>query len=97
MLPSHFEGWGLTGVEAMACGAALVVTNNGGSADDAFDGKTALVAEPGDVDGLATAAERLLTDQTLRLSLAAEGHSFVQRFTWESAADALERLLTSRS
>jgi glycosyltransferase involved in cell wall biosynthesis len=95
MLPSHFEGWGLPGVEAMACGAALVVTDNGGSSDYAFDDVTALVVAPGDVEGLAAAAERLLVDRFLRLRLAEEGRRFVQRFDWDSAGDALENLLQS--
>ena len=30
MVPSQYEGWGLPGSEAMACGAALVSTDNGG-------------------------------------------------------------------
>jgi glycosyltransferase involved in cell wall biosynthesis len=30
VVPSHYEGWGLPGSEAMACGAALVSTDNGG-------------------------------------------------------------------
>ncbi len=52
---SHYEGFGFTAVEGMACGAALVTTDNGGSRDYAFHGETALVVPPGDVDGLAEA------------------------------------------
>ena len=46
---SWVEGFGLTNVEAMACGAALVTTDNGGSRDYALHGETALVAPCGDV------------------------------------------------
>ena len=45
---SEFEGFGYTPVEAMACGAALVTTDNGGSRDYGLDEVTALVAPTGD-------------------------------------------------
>ncbi|WP_428374966.1 glycosyltransferase family 4 protein [Lichenicoccus sp.] len=89
MVPSHFEGWGLPGVEALACGAALVTTDNGGCMDYARDGQTAIVVPPRNPPALADGVIRLLTDTTYRLRLAQAGHEFVQRFTWD---DAVERL-----
>jgi glycosyltransferase involved in cell wall biosynthesis len=79
----------------MACGTALVVTDNGGSADYAFDGETALVVPPGNIPAIVAAVERLLTDHELKLRLSKDGHRFVQRFRWESAGDKLEQLLRS--
>jgi glycosyltransferase involved in cell wall biosynthesis len=93
MLPSHFEGWGLTGVEAMACGAALVTADNGGCRDYAIDGQTALVVPPRQPDMLAAAIDRLFADTDLRLRLAREGHAFVQKYTWAEAGDRLDGLL----
>jgi glycosyltransferase involved in cell wall biosynthesis len=93
LLPSHFEGWGLTGVEAMACGAALVVADNGGSRDYAFDGETAIVVKPGRPDQIFSAVDRLFTNHVLRLQLANSGRSYVQRFSWEAASKTLEALL----
>jgi glycosyltransferase involved in cell wall biosynthesis len=93
LLPSHYEGWGLPGVEAMACGAALVVTDNGGSRDYAIDEETALVVPPRRPDLMAAAVARLFDDTPLRLRLARQGHQYVQRYTWDDAADRLEALL----
>jgi glycosyltransferase involved in cell wall biosynthesis len=93
MLPSHFEGWGLPGVEAMACGAALVTTDNGGCRDYALDGQTALVVPPGVPEQMADAVARLIEDAALRLRLARAGNDFVQRYSWPEAADRLEALL----
>lgn len=95
MLPSHFEGWGLTGVEALACGAALVVTENGGSQDYAFDRRTALVVKPQDPVGLADAISELFGNENLRLKIAREGHQFVQRFTWAESGSELNALLSA--
>ncbi|MHA5130468.1 glycosyltransferase family 4 protein [Oenococcus oeni] len=41
LLPSIYEGWGLTGMEAMACGATLVASDIGGIQDYAIDGVNA--------------------------------------------------------
>src|SRR5262249_7951880 len=85
--PSMYEGFGLTAVEAMACGCALVSTNNGGSRDYAIAGETALLADTGDVDGLAAGVERLLRDDGERRRIATNGQAHVQRFQWERAFD----------
>jgi glycosyltransferase involved in cell wall biosynthesis len=88
-----YEGFGLAPVEAMACGAALVTTDNGGADDYAVDGVTALVAPPLDVDALATRIIELLDDDGRRQEIAESGRSFVERFTWDVAAERLERFL----
>lgn len=92
---SVVEGFGLTPVEAMACGAALVTTDNGGSRDYAIDGETALVVPPGDAGAIADAAEALLRDEERRVRLAAAGERYVRRFTWERGTDRLEAYLRS--
>ena len=91
--PSIEEGFGLPALEAMACGAALVATDNGGSAEYAFDGETALVAPPGDAAALAERVVRLLDDDDLRVRLATAGGELARTFTWDASAERLERFL----
>jgi L-malate glycosyltransferase len=92
--PSYHEGFGYTAVEAMACGCALVTTDNGGSRDYAMDGETALVVPPGDPAALAGAAERLLRDDAQRARLADAGSALTRRrFDWDDTAALLERHL----
>lgn len=88
--PSVHEGFGYSAVEAMACGAALVTTDNGGSSDYAVPGETALVVPPRDVAAMASAVEDLLADPERRERLAAAGERYVRRFDWDLAAEALE-------
>jgi L-malate glycosyltransferase len=88
--PSYVEGFGFTAVEAMACGAALVTTANGGARDYAYDGDTALVRPVGDLRGLVAAVARLATDEPLRARLAAAGERHVRRFDWDLGAEVLE-------
>ncbi len=88
--PSMYEGFGFTAVEAMACGCALVSTDNGGSRDYALHEETALLAEPGDVDTLAAHVERLLIDDDERRRLATSGSEYVRRFDWDEGSAILE-------
>jgi len=90
---SVVEGFGLFGIEAMACGAALVTTDNGGSRDYAIDGETALVADQDDRDGLVDHVVALLRDDEQRIRIARTGQEFVQRFQWDRSAELLEQFL----
>jgi len=87
---SFFEGFGFTAVEAMACGCALVTTDNGGSSDYAIPEQSALVAPIGDSEKLARHVEALLRDHERRVTLAITGRDLVQAFRWDRAAEALE-------
>jgi len=93
VFPSHFEGWGLPGMEALACGAALVAADSVGIRDYACHEETALMVPRGRPDLLAVAIERLIEDRELRIRLAGQGEAKVRQFTWEPAVDALEALL----
>lgn len=91
--PSWVEGWGLTATEAMQCGAAACLTDNGGHREFAIDGETALLSPPKDPEAMAQNILRLVRDPDLRTGIATRGHAYVQRFTWERALDALESRL----
>jgi glycosyltransferase involved in cell wall biosynthesis len=93
LLPSAFEGWGLTAVEAMACGAAVVTTDNGGVDDFAVDGANALVVPPADPQALAAACTRLLDDAALRARLVDGGLRTARAMRWDPSVDALEEIL----
>ena len=97
VVPSLYEGWGLPGSEAMACGAALVSTDNGGVRAYAEHGKTALLTPVSRPDVLADAVSSLITDDDYRLQIAQAGYDHIQRFTWENASEALENCLLKGS
>lgn len=88
------EGYGLPSVEAMACGAALVTYDNGGSRDYAFHEKTALVAKRRDTDDLELQLERMVSDVELRHRIAKTGQRFVLSMpNWGVQTKELERIL----
>jgi glycosyltransferase involved in cell wall biosynthesis len=91
---SHYEGFGFPSAEAMACGAALVTTANGGSAEYAFHRATALVNARGDISGLASSVLRLLRLDEQRIRLARNGMEFVRaHLDWDAGARKLETFL----
>ena len=93
LCPSWDEGLGMPSMEAMACGAALVTFDNGGSRDYARDGDTAFVAPRRDVDGLVDRLVIAAEDATRRERIAAAGSSFVRSaFSWDTAVSRMEAL-----
>src|SRR5581483_2265915 len=84
---SHYEGWGLPGAEAMACGAALVSTDHGGVRAYASHGETALLSPAGEPEALAENIFRLVQDEALRIRIAEAGHDHIQEFTWGRAVN----------
>ncbi|MDE3088147.1 MAG: glycosyltransferase family 4 protein [Chloroflexota bacterium] len=86
VFPSLYEGFGLTPLEAMACGAP-VVCSNAASLPEVV-GDAALLVNPRDVGEIAAAVERVLTDAALRAELGAKSIARAAQFTWERAARA---------
>jgi glycosyltransferase involved in cell wall biosynthesis len=84
--PSMKEGWGLTNIEANACGTAVLAANVPGLKDSVCDGKTGFLYRYGDLEDLAGKLERVLTDGALRESLEIGGLEWAKRFNWDSAA-----------
>lgn len=84
------EGFGLTNLEAMTCGAALVTTDCGGPEDYAEQEVTALVSPTKDADALLAAARRALDDDTLRTGIARAGRDRARGFTWERSGALME-------
>ena len=93
--PSLFQGFGLVGLEAMASGAACVLTDSGGAMEYARHDENALVVPPGDEKALATAIERLVEDRPLRDRLARAGLDTARSFTWKRSAGAFITFLRS--
>jgi glycosyltransferase involved in cell wall biosynthesis len=84
VFPSSYEGFGLTVLEAMACGAPTLTTafsSLGEVAGDAALTLTELAVEP-----FARELERLVSDAELRQDLRRRGLAHAQRFTWERCA-----------
>ena len=92
-LASPKEGWGLTNVEAEACGTPVVASNSPGIRESVRHGETGFLVPHGDVNALAAALGELAGSRTLVTSMGASARVFAETFTWERAAGATEEHL----
>ena len=89
-VPSRWqEPFGLTAVEAMACGAALLCSNRGGLAE--VSGEAAVPVDPDDPAQFAAAIVALAQDDTRRAALAAAGRERARVFDLPAVGPALDR------
>ena len=91
--PSEKEGWGLTVIEANACGTPCVAAAVPGLRDSVRDGETGLLVPVRDAHALAASLGRVLRDDALRARLAAGALAWAARFRWEDAAAAVGETL----
>ncbi len=92
--PSPKEGWGLTVIEAGACGTAVVAADSPGLRDSVRRDETGLLVPFGDDAALAGALARVLGDVKLRDALGVGGLAWSTRFTWpDCASRSLDAML----
>lgn len=91
--PSLYEGFGIPPLEAMACEVPTIVADNSSLPEVAGD--AALLVPATDVDALAAALERGLTDAEWRSGAIRAGRRQAERYTWEAAARSLLRAYES--
>jgi glycosyltransferase involved in cell wall biosynthesis len=87
VLPSWHEGFGLTCLEAMACGVPVVAARAGALPETCGD--AARYADPSDPDNIAEEVEAALDDDALRTA----GPAHAGQFTWERTVTGLDALL----
>ena len=86
VLPSRNEGWGLSLMEAMACGKPVVASRVGGVPELVRNGVDGILVEAADVRGLADAIIRLLRDKGLRKRMGRAGRERVKGYSWDATA-----------
>jgi glycosyltransferase involved in cell wall biosynthesis len=93
VLPARREGLGVSALEALAAGRAVVASKVGGLAEVVVDGECGLCVPPGDVAALARALEMLVEDRALCERLAAAGPARVASgFLAEQMVASYEKL-----
>jgi glycosyltransferase involved in cell wall biosynthesis len=86
------EGWGITNIEANACGTPVISANVPGLRDSVSVGESGLLYEYGNIAELAEQIYSVLTNQTLRTQLSEGAIRWAEKFTWDESA----RLMTAK-
>ena len=87
VVPSFHEGFGLTALEAMACGVPVVSSNRGSLPE--LVGDAALLVDPSDAGAMSRALVLALQDRATRDRLAAAGPARASAYSWDASARAL--------
>ena len=87
VLPSLFEGLGVSVLEAMAAGKAVIASRVGGLPELVIDSVTGLLVAPRDIEGLANAISKLAADRFLIREMGQRGRERLrENFTMEQTA-----------
>jgi glycosyltransferase involved in cell wall biosynthesis len=86
LYPSPREGWGISTIEAAACGTPVLASNSEGLRDAVRDGTTGFLIEHGNVDAWAARLTQMLTDHTLRQRMGAAARAWAAQFDWDNQA-----------
>jgi glycosyltransferase involved in cell wall biosynthesis len=92
---SVVEGWGLSVLEANACGTPCIAYDVAGLRDSVRDGVTGFLVGDGDVLGLAERVVAVLGDEELRRRLSENALEYAKQFTWDKTAQQFMKVIKS--
>jgi len=93
VMPSTWEGFGVSALEASAMALPVVASDIHGIPDVVVDGKTGMLVPPANPQALASALETLAADGAVRRTMGAAGRAFVERnYRWQDNARLMETL-----
>lgn len=85
MLPSFYEGFGLTILEGQACGTPVITSSV--SSMPEVGGEGALYVNPYNMEDITQAIKKVLQDENLQKKLIERGFNNLKRFSWQRAAE----------
>jgi glycosyltransferase involved in cell wall biosynthesis len=92
-LASPKEGWGISNLEAAACGTPVIATNSPGIRESVIDGETGFLVPQEDTHAMAAAMRGIVVSRDLVDVLGSAARRFAETFTWErAAADTIAHL-----
>jgi len=93
LVASEKEGWGLTVMEAAACGVPTVSSDVPGLRDSIRHGETGLLVPHGLPEAMARAAVELLCDDERRFAFGRAARRWAENFSWDRVAEATASLI----
>lgn len=92
VVPSRYDSFSMVGLEAMACGVPLIITEECGLSSYLENGNGCFVVPFGDVAQLTSCISRLLSDAQLHNKMAAKAIIIAQRFSWKRVVNDYSKL-----
>lgn len=89
-IPSFYEGFGLVGLEAFACGAPVASSNTASLPEILGDG--AAYFDPRDAEQMARVMEEVLTDEKKRENLIKNGFERIKKYSWRRMAEKTHQI-----
>jgi len=83
------EGWGITNIEANACGTPVISANVPGLKDSVSEGLSGLLYKYGNINQLSSLLESILTDKELRNNLSEGSVQWATQFSWDNSANLM--------
>lgn len=93
VITSMKEGWGLSLIEANACGTPIIAYNIPGLKDSVKNGQTGLLVKSRDIKKLAKTIDKVLSDTELRKKLTENTTIWARNFDWDKASKQFLRLV----
>jgi glycosyltransferase involved in cell wall biosynthesis len=91
IVPSFYEGFGLTILEAMACGAPVIASSIA-VFREVFEG-AALFINPHDANEIANAMTKIIEDKPFTMALREQGLSHASKFSWDKSARKTQEII----
>lgn len=92
LMPSRSEGFGLTAIEAMACGCVMVASDTGGLPEVVRDGVCGLLHRTEDIADIAAKINALIGDEALYTQLRAQSLKEVGKYSFGRYAELIQNL-----
>jgi glycosyltransferase involved in cell wall biosynthesis len=93
IFPSPKEGWGITVIEAAACGTPSLASDSPGLRDSVCHSETGFLVPHGDITGMASRMLELAESPPLVARLGDRARRFAEGLTWERTAAETEQHL----
>jgi glycosyltransferase involved in cell wall biosynthesis len=90
VFPSVKEGWGISNVEAAACGTPAVASDSPGLRESVVDGTTGMLVPHGDAVAMARALRELSQEPQLASRMGQACRRFAETLSWDQAAEQTE-------
>ncbi len=91
--PSMVEGWGITVIEANACGTPVVASRVNGLTDSVDNRKTGILVTLGSVKEFSDAMQELIENKKLRLALSESAIQWSKKFSWDQGVKRVSLLI----